>query len=198
MIKCTACHVTKEDQMFDLKKDGNRYKNCIKCKEYLKEYYKKNKSKILVQAKQSYTLKPKEWKEKKIKRLLIKQQIGVSIKEEVLKLPTNNSKKLWSGRGLWSKYYDRCSECTLTMYKHKGNGVCIKCYEKIRYDMRQDQVKEQLEKLRKENPEKYKEINRENASKRRSETQKFMEMIKHDPSLKTPKINNLLKILNEL
>lgn len=46
--------------------------------------------------------------------------------------PTTEQKNVWDGVGLWSKHYDRCVECNETIFKHKGNGVCSRCYSRLR------------------------------------------------------------------
>lgn len=42
---------------------------------------------------------------------------------------------LYSGIGgnrKWSRYYDKCENCNTNESKHKGYGLCVKCWEKLK------------------------------------------------------------------
>lgn len=63
-----------------------------------------------------------------------RQRIGLNIRDVSLHTPSRDAKWLWDSVGRWCKNpdIDSCLECHSTVYKHLGNGLCERCYDKLR------------------------------------------------------------------
>ena len=70
-------------------------------------------------------------------------------------------------KGKWSWKHDKCLACETTKIKHKGNGLCLHCFDKKRAEnpKRKQQLKNQLLKwwLKVRETEKYKKYQNDNA-----------------------------------
>lgn len=77
-----------------------------------------------------------EQKQKKVRKKVTKQKIGLHIRDEYLKTPKQEAKWLWDGLGRWSvKYWPdirECLECNTTVYRHAAHGVCERCYSQLK------------------------------------------------------------------
>lgn len=123
-----------------------------------------------------------------------KQRIGLNIRDETLQTPSNDAKWLWDGVGRWSwKYWpdiQECLECNTSVYRHNSNGICDRCYDK----------------LRPRDPEQQKEWKKKSYERARARGHKFsgqvskewIEKAKKKEIPITPKIENLLDNLERL
>lgn len=66
----------------------------------------------------------------------------------------------------WSRSFNKCTVCSSIKYKHKGHGICWKCYDKKRYRTN-PKVKECRDRYRLNNPQKIKESQRKYHQKNR-------------------------------
>ena len=99
----------------------------------------------------AYRKSHREYENKKKRRRNNKITIGTLIKDEVLNQPTWGTKGLWDGIGMWSrKYGTECYECGRTVYKHKAQGLCTQCYERLRIRSEESVNKKKFNKKMKE------------------------------------------------
>ena len=66
----------------------------------------------------------------------------------------------------WSRGFNKCIVCNSIEHKHKGHGICWKCYDKKRYRTN-PKVKECRDRYRLNNPQKIKESQRKYHQKNR-------------------------------
>lgn len=101
---------------YEAKSEGAKYcsKACVS-----RAWYRRNK-----EARQAYD-------RKKIRRVTI----GLNIRNEHLQRAAPQSKWLWDGTGPWSRDHrdvTDCLECNTHVFRHKGNGVCEYCWDRLR------------------------------------------------------------------
>ena len=122
-----------------------------------------------------------------------KNRIGLNIRDETLQTPSKDAKWLWDGLGRWSvKYPDitECLECNTSVYKHLGNGICAKCYDKLR--PRDD---EEVKEWRKKS---YERAKAKGYKPSRTVAKEWISKAKNKEIPITPKIENLLTNLEKL
>lgn len=124
-----------------------------------------------------------------------KTTIGYRIRDEHLQKPTREAKWVWDGIGLWSKKYpdiDRCLECNSTVYRHRANGVCAKCWNDLRTRDRLVYNEQKREKYRADvEAEVYK-------GRRLAEAAEWIGKAEDKEIPITPKIDNLLDNYHEI
>ena len=59
----------------------------------------------------------------------------------------------------WSRKFERCIECNTSKFKHKGSGLCVRCFDKRRYKTN-PKVKGYRDKYTKNNRDKIRESQR--------------------------------------
>lgn len=132
--------------------------------------------------------------QKRDKKKIRANRIGLNIRDAHMQTPSKHAKWLWDGMGRWSvKYWPEireCLECGLSLYKHRGNGVCEYCYDRNR-----SRTPEELKQVRKRAYEKAK------AAGKKFSGQQAREWIKRAKERKipiSPTIQNLLDNLEEI
>lgn len=123
-----------------------------------------------------------------------RQRIGLNIRDETLQTPSKEAKWLWDGIGRWSvKYWPditECLECNTNVYEHGGNGICKRCYDKMR-PRDPEKVKEWQKKS-------YERLKEKGHIFSRKESRNWIEKAKKKEIPMTPKIDNLLDNLERL
>lgn len=163
-------------------------KKCTKCKKFkpITDYYRSKETNDgrKNQCKDCQNFIKKE----KIKAMIV-------VKNLKLEETTKNAKNIWGGIGPWSRKYSDCVECGLTVYKHKGNGVCSRCYVKLRQSP-SDQKDVAAKRMR--------DYYKKNKKKVRKSKDKYDSLVKivvrdckNDLDNQKPEIKNLLKFINK-
>lgn len=190
LVNCPACRRIRDIREFQ---DG-KYKTCEKCRQSGLQRYRDNREEMLAKQHTYYHSdleKTHDRINKNNRKFRSKTKIGLLIKAEALNEPTRRQKNLWNGRGYWSKEYFRCIECSTTIYKHVGNGLCAKCYRRLSYEnsMLETNIKAV------ENRRKHSDRFNEHMRKRTELANKFIDKARNDELKRTPVIDNLLNHL---
>ena len=53
----------------------------------------------------------------------------------------------------WSRKFEECIKCKKIKFKHKGNGLCLRCFDKKRY-ITNPNIKKSRDKYRRNNKDK--------------------------------------------
>jgi hypothetical protein len=122
-----------------------------------------------------------------------KQTIGIHIRDEHLGQPNKLAKWVWDGIGPWSRKYPditECLECNTNVYRHNGNGVCDRCYDKLR-----EKDEEKIKEYKRKSYERLKESGRPTSG---VIAKTWIKKAQDREIPITPKINNLLNNLGKI
>lgn len=124
---------------------------------------------------------------------ITKQRLGLNIRDEHLGQPTRIAKWLWDGKGKWcpkNPDIEVCVECNTNVYRHNGIGVCMYCYDKLR--TRDEEAQKEAQRRSYQNQKERGKIFS------RSEAKTWTKRAQNKEIPITPKIENILKNLEEL
>lgn len=182
---CSYCKKNKQYSEF------GEFKTCNDCRALAKHRYTTyaaTKSRLGREQYHADIQKSREQVRIKHRRRATRVEIGLLIKSEVMNEPKSDNKNLWNGRGRWHPEYDRCIECTTNVYKHKGNGVCYKCYRRLWYENNRQQEIDAAVMRKRSNKDKVNEARRA----RGKLAKKYIDAATNGEINKTPTIHNLL------
>lgn len=195
-IYCKGCRKLKDKSQFKILVNNKSSKSCLDCLDRHFKYFSQHKEELTKKKKlYNQKLEVKIKNRNKHNREFAKIRIGRLIKDELMLNPKSENKSLWNGIGKWHHEFFDCLECNTTIYKHKANGVCRKCYRKLYYDNNHLKEKGYTKQYRKENPEKVQETKNKWRKRARAEADKFIDIAKNKKADVTPKIKNLLNNL---
>lgn len=192
-----TCSITCRNRLNARNSNKNRNyepKPCEHCKAIFTPHSTHAKyCKTSCQSKASRLRNP-EYYEKRDRIRVRKNTLGLNIRDEYLSSPTRTAKWLWDGEGKWSTKYwpdiTECLECGTNAYKHIGNGICCRCYDKLR-----GRDEERLKKLKQNYYIRKKEEGKPSSYK---EGKYWIEKAKKAEIPITPKIENILDNLLRL